>query len=263
VLAARELSDRLIARNETPRALTLVTALNAGATANQAVKSPVLAQQGALLYLQDPKKLEAMIEPPDLTKKIPPPLVARIAYAEGNARKGNLEEAKKFVWAEGTAMNQFDAAVGVASVILGNKNDKDAASLATPFVEGAINLEKKLKANMTPWRTYQLCRVAIRIPDLAPRARELAKDLPPNFKRRAQLDWLLVQLEKGDNMAATDQLIAELPPPEGPARGLAWVALGRQFTAMGRPVPVPEAEGDNALDRVFANIGIALGKRER
>jgi negative regulator of sigma E activity len=263
VLAARELSDRLIARNEARRALTLVTALNAGATANQAAKASVLAQQGAIYFLQDPKKLETMIEPPDLTKKTAPALVARVAYAEGNARKGNLEEAKKLVWAEGPPIHQLEAAVGVASVILGDKNNKDAVAQATPFVEGALKIQEKSKSRMSVWNTYQLYRVALRIPDFAAKAKELAKELPDNFKRRAQLDWLLVQLEKGDNMAAADQLIAEMPPAEGPARGLAWVALGRQFTALGRPVPLPEAEGDNALDRVFANIGIALGKQER
>ena len=263
VLAARELSNEFIPRKQAERALTFITKLNPGPNAPPAKATPVLAQQGVLVFLRDPKDLDQMkIKTPDLAKA-PLELATRLVYAEGNARKGNLEEAKKFVQANGPPLDQFDAAVGVASIIMRDPSNQNAATQAAPFVDHALKLHEKFKKNMSPWRTYQLCRVALRIPEHAGAAKELAKDLPGNFKRRVQLDWILAQLDKGNSMAAVDQLIAELPDPEGPTRGLAWVALARQLTVLGRDVPLPEADGDNALDRIFANIGIALGKQER
>jgi hypothetical protein len=121
-------------------------------------------------------------------------------------------------------------------------------------VDKAVLWHLEKGVNLNPWHLLQVCRAAYRFPKHAAEAKELADKLPKNFKPRAQLEWLLVQLEKGD--AKADDLVKSLPDPEGAARGLAWLALGRHF---GPDLTLPD-NVDDAPYRVFAKIGQALGK---
>ncbi|GEM_PF-6511246 len=252
VIAVRELSSELITRKKKELAISLASGQSAQEEKGGA--SPVLVQLTALVFAHgDVKRFANLIKPPD--PKIPLDLSVRLAYAEGHARKGEWEEAKKFADHAGRIPDRLETNIGVACVLLTDKTNKEAALQAGQFVDKALELTKGQKLN--PWLTLQLCKAAYRFPDHAARAKELADKLPPNFKRRAQLEWLLAQLEKSD--AKAEDLVKALPEHDGPTRGLAWVALGRHF---GSALALPEVNSEDGPYRVFAKIGQALGNKE-
>ena len=176
-------------------------------------------------------------------------------------RKGNLADAQAFL--EAPPPNPFErmqAAIGVAMVLVCDKNNKEGAAQAAQFLKQAFDVHDKLKAGAAPWVTFQLGWVALRTPEYASKGKELinSKSLPANFKRRLQLESILVQLEKADPKAGPD-LVKELPDAGGPERGLAWIALGRH---LGSASPMPEETGEDAHYAVFVKVGRALGTPE-
>jgi len=248
VIALREVASDLMARGKKEVAFSVA--------ANQAADGPAspLAPQFVALRLAhggDMTGSPIVIKPPD--PKLPLELPQRLAYAEGHARKGEYDEAMNLVLVP-PKPHQREAAIGVACVLLTDKTLKDAEKQAGQFVDKAVEWYLEKGINPNPWHTLQVCRAAYRFPKHSAKAKELADKLPKNFKPRAQLEWLLVQLEKGD--AKADDLVKGLPEPEGAARGLAWLALGRHF---GDKLDLPD-NVDDAPYRVFAKIGQALGK---
>ena len=258
VIAIRELSSDLIARKQVALAITLATGqYNPAETAKGGV-APMLPQLTALVFAHgDAKKLENLIKYPEL--KGPLDLSARKAFAEGHARKGECDVADSFVKHQpGLALHKLEAGIGVAAVLLADRSNKDISARAEAFVADALKLlEKNPGLKVPPWQTLQLCRAACRFPHHSAEARKLADKLPAEFKRRAQLEWLQAQLDKGD--AKAEALVTELPDQGGAARGLAWVALGRHF---GSALPLPDADSEDGPCVVFARIGQALGNRE-
>lgn len=256
IIAVRDLSSELIARDQVSSAIGLATGLSNASGGQDAKTSSLLPQVTALVFAKgDDKAVNNLtIKPPDPKKALD--LAARLAYAEGFARKGDLDEAKRLVQLAGLDVNKFDAAVGVACVLLGNKSNKNAAAQAAPFVAYALELHAKGKGS-SAWQVLQMCRTAYRLPDHAAEAKQRAAKLEKVFKRRAQLDWVEAQLEKGDAKLA--DLLPHLPDPEGPARGLAWMALGRYF---GNSLTLPDAGSEDGPYIVFAKIGQALGAKD-
>lgn len=253
VIAVRELSSDLIARQQVRIAMSLATGQYNPAAADKGQPSPVLPQLTALIFAHGDAK-EAPLKPLDPAKPGPTDVVARLAYAEGNARKGNTDEARKLVDLKGLALHNLEVATSVAAVLLSDKSDKAAASKAAPFVETAIKVHKGDK--YPPWYTLQLCRAAFRVPDQAVAAKDLGLKLPGNFKRRAQLEWIYAHLEREDAKVSME-LVKDFPDPGGAARTLAWIALARH---LGKDCELPAEGGDDAEHREFVKIGQLVGK---
>jgi len=248
VIAVLEIFGELLHRGQKELAIQVAAGQSADGTA-----SPVYPHFVAILLAHgDVKRSPVLIKPPN--PKVALELPTRLAYAEGNARKGEYEEAMNLVIFNGLAAHKREAAIDVACVLLTDKSNKDAVKQAGQFVDKAMQWYMEKGVNLNQWHTLQVCRAAYRFPNHAAAAKELADKLPKNFKPRAQLEWLYAQLEKDEGKA--DELVKNLPDPEGPARGLAWLALGRHF---GGELTLPDGANDAAY-RVFAKIGQALGK---
>lgn len=247
VIAVHELAGELIGSGKKELAISVTSVLSADGAA-----SPVLPHYFALLLAHgDMKRSPILIKPYD--PKLPLELPTRLAYSQGHARKGDYDEAMNLLMITGQMSHKREAAIGVTCVLLTDKTNKDAAKQAGQFVDKALQWHMEKGVNLNPWHVLQVCRAAYRCPNHADAAKELADRLPKNFKSRAQFEWLLAQLEKGD--AKAEDLVKNLPDPDGPARGLAWLALGRHFGS-----GLALAEGaDDAPCRVFAKIGQALG----
>ncbi|MCI0681583.1 MAG: hypothetical protein L0Y71_05735 [Gemmataceae bacterium] len=255
VIAIRELASDLIARNQADTAVSLASGqFNPGA-AKKGQPAPMSSQLTALLFASDktpPLKL------PDRANPLPTDLAARIGYAEGRARKGDLEGAGELVRRKGAVkLHDLEAATSVAAVLLCNADDKAAATKAAPFVADAMKIHGG--QSYPAWHTLQLCRAAFRIPDQAATAKEYGLKLPGNFKRRAQLEWIYAQLERDDGKVSMD-LVKDFPDPGGAARTLAWIALARH---LGDACERPSADGDDAEHREFVKIGQLVGKRRK
>jgi hypothetical protein len=261
VIVVRELAGVLVPQKQPGLAITLASSLMSASQLDKVKSAPVLPQQTGLMFAHaDLKKGKLQLDPPDLKKGPPADPRVRTAYAEGNAWKGDIGEAKKLIDAAGTELHRLDAALGVAAVLLADKNNAEGPKQAAPFVDEAIKLYSKVFAAAQPsWHGVHLVRVASRT-DHADKVTDLIKRLPGPFKRRAQYDWLLAQLDKAGATAPKD-LGKDLPDKEGPNRGLACIAIGRYCGQFGHPLPA--LEEDDQDYRVFLDLGHALGQQER
>jgi hypothetical protein len=261
-MAYREVAGALIARDQVPDAITIANVINNVAKPDNAKESPALPQQIAVRFGKGDGKPHQKIELPDL--KAPPDVFARIAYAEGYAWKGDLAKAKELALFNGNPYHRLEATLGVASVLLAQKNS-EAALQAAPFVDEALKMvvgEKKTVKSPPPWHVLQLIRLAGRT-DHAERAKELinSKDLTAPFQRRAQYEWLLAHMDRAESKTSQEQLVKELPDKEGPNRGLAWIAIGRHLAQQGLTITPPE--GEDSPYGVFLNLGQALGSQDK
>jgi hypothetical protein len=252
VIALRELSSELVARDQLALAISLATSQYNPAFQEKGQPTPMLAQLTALVHAYgNVKKFENLPKPPDLTKPVTD-LVARLAYAEGYARSGNLTEAKKYASAKGPLPHQLEAAIGIAGALVSDRKKQNSLTEATAVLAEVFSAKLMESTEPNPaWLRYQLCRTGARIPSYQAEVKQVAKRLPASFQRWIQLEMVVAQLERG---AAID-LEKDLPDREGPTRALAWVAIGRHLGSNG---PLPEDNEENALDRVFAKIGRVL-----
>jgi hypothetical protein len=253
IVAVREVAGALLLHDQPQLAITVPGVVNNPADPKYE-QSPALPQQNALIFALGDEKAAAAVMP-----KIDPKtffLPTRLALAEGHAWKGEITEARKYVEEPGEERDKFAAALGVASVLLANKKNADGAKQAMPFVADAIKWSK----GAPTWPKLQLIRVAART-DQASQVQEHVKNLPASYKRRAQLELFLAQLEKSGADVNADQLIAQLPDKEGPNRALAWLALNRHLAHHGLAAKMPE--GEDADYEVFAKLGLALGGQDR
>jgi hypothetical protein len=263
VVAVREVAGALLFHDQPQLAVTVPIAVSG---AGDPSKSPALPQQNALIFalgdekaaLQAIGKADANEDPKKGAKKQSDlSMQSRIALAEGHAWKGELAEARKYVEQPGLDYHKFPAAVGVASVLLANKKNPEGPKQAAPFVADALKWAKGVPNN---WPVLQLVRVAART-DQAGQVQDHVKNLPGPFKRRAQLELFLAQLEKDGASVNADQLVAQLPDKEGPNRALAWLALNRHLAHHGLAAKMPD--GEDVDYEVFAKLGLALGGQDR
>ncbi len=258
VIAIRELASDLSARGNKEFATSLAAGLNNPVKGEANKGASIQAQVMALAFAYGNPKKGTKLDLPDLaTQKGPLELPARLAYAEGYARKGDLEEAKKIALSPAvTPLHQAEALIGIASVLVSEKTTADSPDRASAVITDAIKFLANQK-NPPTWTTFQCCRAALRIPAQTAEAKQLADKLPANFKRRIQLEWFQLQLEKSDEKSCKD-LMAPFAEAENPTRALAWLALGRRF---GSACPVPDTETEDPTPRLFANIGKALASQ--
>ena len=254
VIAIRELGTDLIARKQNELAIGMAASQYNPAAKDKGQLSPVAPQLTALILAYPNAKTKPPLPPLEPAKPAPTDVASRLGHAEGSARSGDLEQARKHCERKMLEMQDLEAWTGVAAVLLSNKDDKAAATKAAPFVAEAMKVHGGKK--YPPWHTLQLCRVAFRVPDHAAAAKEMALKLPGNFKRRAQLEWVYSQLERDDGKV-TMELVKDFPDPGGAARTLAWIALARH---LGRDCELPSENGEEAEHREFVKIGQLVGK---
>ncbi|MCS7045058.1 MAG: hypothetical protein NZO58_01750 [Gemmataceae bacterium] len=260
VIAVRELATELIQRKQVPLALSLASQLLP--IQNEGGKPGPMTLEFAALALSygDAKKIEGKLVPP-LDPKAPLDRTTRIVYAEAAAReaaagKRDIKAALELVkHKDGAPLDRLEAAVAVASVILSDRTNKEAATQAAPFLAEAFEARKQLgKRGLPPWLGFQLVRVGIRVPEHGAAAREVLADLPASFQGRAQLECALAKAERGEMLDAGK----DLPTAEGPYRALGWIVLARQAAQHNRPLPAPDADLDDPVCQAFAHLGLAL-----
>jgi hypothetical protein len=254
VIAIRELGTDLMSRKQNELAISMAASQYNPAAKEKGQLSPVVSQLTALIIAHPNAKAKPPLPPVDPAKPAPTDVASRQGHAEGGARTGDSEEARKLCARKMLEMQDLEAWTGVAAVLLSNKDDKAAATKAAPFVAEAMKVHGGKK--YPPWHTLQLCRAAFRVPEHAADAKDMALKLPGNFKRRAQLEWVYSQLERDDGKV-TMELVKEFPDAGGAARTLAWIALARH---LGRDCELPSENGEDAEHREFVKIGHLVGK---
>ncbi len=225
VAALRDAATRLVAINQDDLALVLADGLANSAIGKSAVRSPAYRQAMALRIIRgDDKKADAKMKRPE--PKEGQDLGdgnTRVGYAEGLARKGEIEDALKLATHKGLLRDRFDACVGVASLLLADAKHKDKAA---PFVKEAITISKE-KGNdkLTPWQILLLTRAAVRTED-ADTVKALMERQKEPFRLRAHLEMFLGKCEQTNSALDADSLaMIESADKEGQTLALAWLAL--------------------------------------
>ena len=223
LMAMREVATRLIERNQLVMAHGLASALDDPMAKN---KSLIFAQQLALMQLKGDKNPIAV--PPDLekTKEIKDAYL-RVGFAEGAARQGKFEDARKWVQVKGPRRDRLQACIGVAAIALGDRKNKDEAS---KFIKDAIAIAKDNDVSpVTPWQRLELIRLAARTEEDAV-VKELAEGLGNSpFRTCARLEVLKAQCEKAAGSLTADAFADIETEKEGSEQLLAqaWLIVAR------------------------------------
>ncbi len=189
VAGLRDVASRLIAIKQDDLAMVLADGLANSSLDKNAIRPPTYRQAMALRIVRgDDKKDDAKIKRPDLKDgKDFLDAHARIGYAEGLARKGELDDALKVALHKGPLVDRFEACVGIASVLIADAKQKDKTG---QFVKEAITLSKEKGSDkLTPWHILLLTRLAARTED-AETMKALIERQKDGFKLRAHLEVL-------------------------------------------------------------------------
>ena len=234
VAGLRAVATRLIAVKQDDLALVLADGL-ANTTADKgAARSPAYRQAIALrIFRGDDKKADAKIKRPEpKDDKAFNDAHARIGYAEGFARKGELDDALKLAMHKGPLVDRFDACIGIAGVLMADAKQRDKAG---QFVKEAITLSKEKGSDkLTPWQILLLTRLAARTEE-ADTVKALVEQQKDKFKLRSQLEILLATCEKSNTVLEVEALSAfENDDKEGQTLALAWFAFTTHNAKHGR-----------------------------
>jgi hypothetical protein len=231
-----------------------------------AKKSVMLVDWVAVFLAQNQPELPAKrLPPPDPTQEIFDQ-VARLAYAEGKARKGQFTEAEALVQAPGATLHRLEAAVCVAVVALERADRKTAVADALPFFHQAVKFADELKDEVPPWLRLLAAKVGART-DVPNKAQDLLSRLPAEYRSWAELELVEAKLRNNSGMAEAS-VVEEVKDKESLPRALAWEAWARHNVRLGK-----RNEVDNLLqtlghtpadDRIrpFLYLGIALGTQD-
>jgi hypothetical protein len=193
VIAMRALATRLLEVDQPEIAISLAAQVS---NDEEGRRPPATSQRVVLLLLKE-KPVDEFVKPPKANEPMQP--LARVAYAEFHARKGNYEEAKKVAFARGTPLDQLQACVGVADVILQNKNAKPGD--AEEFVDKALELVrgKAFEDKKSPWPVLQAIRLGARVKG-ADAVRDLPRKLlPETYLPRALLEVVIAEADKSND----------------------------------------------------------------
>ena len=157
---------------------------------------------------------------------------ARIGFAEGLARKGELDDALKLALHKGPLADRFDACLGIAGVLMTDSKQRDKAS---QYVKEAITLtNEKGSDKLTPWQVLLLTRLAARTED-ADTVKTLVNRQKDGFKLRAYLEILRASCEKSNAILDIEALAAiENEDKEGQTLALAWFTFTTHNAKHGR-----------------------------
>ncbi len=290
--AVREVSRKLVAKNQGLLAVSMVQRLNLAeeaadlqaviglelARANQMTPALKLAEQSHLLVAPPPGA-------DDKAKRAPPPSLlalwfalgkpeqaralaaepagdlepepaVRIGYAEGFARQGNREAARACAGRFGIAQARLQAFLALGAVALENNQ----ADVARQALEVAVKIaDEELRGrNIPPWVLLRLVRLGVQA-DVGERLARVAGLIPdPAVRGRAQLAVLQGRLKSTKSKA--DDSWAQSVDKDTPAHPLALEALARHNAPLEGAAllkTIDDSQPENV--RPFRYLGMALG----
>jgi hypothetical protein len=287
--ALRDVSTRLIAANQSEIALKLAEQMVPPPPPDQAspqeqvegeegapkpqpnkakqkphVPSPLGAQQIALLYFLGGKdhtdKAHALAHEPD-PKAGDLGVVARLAYAEGKARKNQYEAARQIARASGNELHRFEASLAVAAIALADKKTAEAKDNAEDALKSFTDLQKTT-SKIPVWLLLQLTRACAR-GDMANQAKKVIEAIPENEKGAralAQLELLQVQLEAMPGPVPLTLLDEYLPSKDTLAYAMTLQRIAQHNTRLGqRSESMALVDSMDETNRPFVQMGVALG----
>jgi hypothetical protein len=278
VAAVREVSRKLIAKNQWPLAAELVRWLRTGLeppppapgrpAEKKEQKPTVSAQPVALLVaMRRPDKAAIIIPPPPDTKnkksKTKPDLVTQLIHEEGWPREHQTGAARAFfAKGEGQARERLECLLTVAAVA---SDDGQAAETAACIEEALRLLPKLSKEEPAPsWMLLGFAKLAIQAGRDGPAKGFTDALREPNLKA-----W--VQLERFRLDAASAQILAEgswneaVPDKKSLARGLAYAVYARFKARQGGGSEMLDSvdKAEPADLRSLGYVGVALGMQDR
>jgi hypothetical protein len=209
------------------------------------------------LALNRPEQARALAAEPGAGPE-PDPAV-RIGYAEGLARQGHQEAARKYASLPGLPQGRVQALIAVAGVALEN-GQTEAARQDLEAAANLIDAELRGRA-LSPWVFLRLNRLAVQA-NLGERVQPLSGSIPdPALRGRAQLEILRGRLRSCRTQA--EEAWAQAVEKESPAHALALEAIARhnaRHAGAGVQKSVDGWEPDRV--RPFGYIGVALGLQD-
>jgi hypothetical protein len=258
--ALRLLARKLLDKDKAEIAISM-----AGAMANTtgATRSPVRAEQVALLLARGEKAAAEPMEPPNIEAGIADTSI-RVAYTEGDIYQKKYEAALKFATAKGPVAGRLEACVAGAALALADAKNPDAAKEALPFIREALaaagDILKAHKDRLPSWTVMELIRLGSRT-DAADDVKNLIASLPPPYQPRAKLDLFVGSLERNPTKPGDGSRIDDIGPAGHPARALAWEALARHNARLGYTSSISPEDVEESC-RPFVHLGIALGEKD-
>jgi hypothetical protein len=247
-IALRALTTRLLELEQAEIVLGLAAQLSNSGPKGGA--TPLVAAQRAVLLLMKDK----------LDDKELPELVKRVGFAEFNARKGNLDEARKIAFEGRSPQDRLEACVGVADVLLQARGAKPAD--AAEFVDEALKIVQSLPdtKRISPWLLLQTIRLGARVKG-PEEVRDLPGKLPQAFRPRAYLELLLVEADTNNKAPLGEISLSDIRDAnaDSPSVDLGWEALARQNARLGaHEVDAAVLEEANRRYRAMVHIGRQL-----
>jgi hypothetical protein len=169
----------------------------------------------------------------------------RVGMAEGLARRGDLDAARKVAEAAGSPEHRFQALVAIAAT---QPADSAEVNAAVDFFAQEFK-----NRDLPDWPLIQLSQICgeSKAPDPAKKLNAALAGLttlsPPSQVRRA---WAQMELLRSPHLPATAEAVKAIVPETALAHLLGWEVLGQRTAA---PDGAPEAA------RPLALVGAALG----
>jgi len=205
--ALRALACKFIAQGKPEIAQGLAINL-----ANQGMRSPTGAILKAIqLATLPPSNIEEskekddpnQIRPPDLSNELTDS-VARVAYTQGHALKGEYAKAFEIAAFKGPSTGRMEACVAGADIALADAKNNEAAKFITEGLNAykqTLKEQKDIKEKSADWTILELIRLGSRTSS-GDGLKELVETLSPSTKPRAQLDIFQGRLERNPTQPA-------------------------------------------------------------
>ena len=189
-----------------------------------------------------------------------PPLDVRLGFAEGLARRGELDAAQRVARLPGRFEDRFAAEATIAAVF-----EKDA----NPSAAFAVDLlMKELGSRDLPdWPLVRLARTCGQTPTspAGPLFEFLQRQSNLSPRSQAVRAWAQFELLRGTNASVpvTEEAILAMTPNHTAGAMLAWEALGRRIGSSGSAPSSADAALESLRSHGLALAGIALGLLDR
>jgi len=180
----------------------------------------------------------------------------RLGYAEGLARRGELDRARSVARLPGRFEDRFAASVVVATSV--------APSAANPDLAACVELlENELgKRDLPDWPLIRLAQTIGRAPSSAIGGQLFAflqkqEGLSP--RSQAVRAWAQYELLRSGTAPLSEAVVQTMTPDHAAGAALAWEALGRHLAVTGGAASTVDACPPSLRSRPLALAGIALG----
>jgi hypothetical protein len=155
------------------------------------------------------------------------PTVARLAHAEGYARRGEFDRARGIAVLPGRFEDRFRALVTVADIAYEANGDTQDISAAVDLLDKELG-----NRDLPDWSLIRLARLCGRASqtDAAKRLSDLLQKLPGALSPRAQAIRALALLEllRGSPGPVSEADVKAITPPTSLGHLLAWEVLARK-----------------------------------